>query len=75
MEEETLASKIKKARKEKILTQEELAIKAGVTYTTLSKIESGQVTNPTINTLKKIADALKVSVDDIISIIKKKGDA
>lgn len=66
MEEETLASKIKKARKDKDLTQEELAIKAGVTYTTLSKIESGQVTNPTINTLKKIALVLNFSLDDLL---------
>lgn len=48
------------------LTQEQLAIKAGVPYTTLSKIENGLVKNPTINTLKKIADALEVSVDYLI---------
>jgi transcriptional regulator with XRE-family HTH domain len=62
-----IAKNIKKARKTLDLTQEELAIKAKIPYATLSKIESGQVTNPTVSTLKKIADALELSVDEIIS--------
>lgn len=62
-----IARNIKKARKKLELTQEELAIKAKIPYATLSKIESGQVTNPTVSTLKKIADALGLTIDDILN--------
>ncbi len=48
------------------LTQEELARKADVPYTTLAKIESGMVVNPRMKTLQKIADALKVTIDYLI---------
>ncbi len=58
---------IQKLRKEAKLTQEELAIKSGIPYTTLIKIEGGQVKNPTIRTIKKIADALGVSLDNLVN--------
>ena len=61
-----LSQNIKKLRKQHKLSQEELAKRAGVTYSTLIKIESGTNKNPTIRTLKKIADALKVSLDELI---------
>ena len=61
-----LAQNIKKLRKQHKLSQEELAKKADITYSTLIKIESGANKNPTINTLQKIADALKVSIDGLV---------
>ncbi|HRN70083.1 MAG TPA: helix-turn-helix transcriptional regulator [Candidatus Woesebacteria bacterium] len=67
MDKSPIAKNIKRARKKLGLTQEQLAVKAGIPYATLSKIESGQVTNPTVSTLKKIADALNISVDDILN--------
>jgi len=67
MDKSSIAKNIKRARKKLELTQEQLAVKAGIPYATLSKIESGQVTNPTVSTLKKIADALNISVDDILN--------
>jgi transcriptional regulator with XRE-family HTH domain len=48
------------------LTQDDLARKSGVKYTTLSKIESGVVTKPTIYIMAKIAKALDVVIDDLI---------
>jgi len=61
-----LSENIKKSRKEKGLSQDKLAKLADVTLTTLVKIESGVNDNPTIRTLKKIADALDVSIDEIV---------
>ena len=61
-----MAQNIKKLRKQLKLSQEELAKKAGITYSTLIKIESGVNKNPTIKTLVKIAKALKVNVDVLI---------
>lgn len=63
MRKSSIAKNIKKSRKKLDLTQEKLAIKAEIPYATLSKIESGQVDNPTIKTLSKLAKALDVSLD------------
>ena len=60
-----LAQNIKKLRKQHNLSQEELAKKAGVTYSTLIKLESGVNKNPTINTLQQIAAALEVTLDEL----------
>lgn len=62
-----LASNIKKLRKQFKLSQEELAKKANITYSTLIKIESGANKNPTITTVKKIALALNIGIDNLLS--------
>ena len=61
---------IQKIRNERKLTQEELAIKADISYTSLAKIERGKVENPTIKTIHKLAKALDVSVDEILDKVK-----
>ena len=66
MEKIEIAEKIKEYRTKLNLTQEELAVKAKIPYTTLVKIESGQVKNPTVKTLKKIATALDITVDNLL---------
>ena len=66
MEKNNIADKIKNYRTQLGLTQEELAIKAKIPYTPLIKIESGQVKNPTVRTLKKIATALDITVDNLL---------
>lgn len=65
--ERTIGSIIQMYRKKIGLTQEELALKSGILYTTLIKIEGGQVKNPTIKTVKKIAGALEVKVDELLN--------
>ena len=61
-----IGENIKKIRKKKNISQDRLSKLADITHTTLAKIEAGININPTIKTLKKIADALKVGVDDLI---------
>jgi len=61
-----IAQNIKKLRKQHKFSQEDLAKKADITYSTLIKIESGANENPTIKTLKKIAYVFNVRVDDLI---------
>ena len=63
---QNLANNIKKLRKAKGLSQEKLARLADVANNTLIKMESGENKNPTLNTLKKVAKAFDVSVDDLI---------
>lgn len=62
-----IADNVRKARKKAGLSQDKLAREAGVAYNTVVKIESGENKNPTIETLRSIAKALNVSVDEIIS--------
>ncbi|NQT67771.1 MAG: helix-turn-helix transcriptional regulator [Actinobacteria bacterium] len=61
-----LSDNIKKIRKKKGLSQDKLAKLADVTHTTLVKIESGVNDNPTMKTLKKIAGALEVTLDELV---------
>ena len=57
---------LRKLRGAKGLSQEKLARLADVANNTLIKMESGENENPTLDTLKKVAKALDVSVDDLI---------
>jgi transcriptional regulator with XRE-family HTH domain len=69
---ETIGYKIRKLIKDKEMTQEELARKADIPYSTLIKIISGNVDNPTVRTIQKLAVALDVSVDELLTTIKTK---
>jgi transcriptional regulator with XRE-family HTH domain len=62
----TIAENIKKYRNKMNVSQDRLSKLADITYNTIIKIESGANTNPTIETLAKIAKALGVGVDDLI---------
>ncbi|MBU1102137.1 helix-turn-helix domain-containing protein [Patescibacteria group bacterium] len=62
-----IAENIKKYRKKKGITQDKLSKIADITYNTIIKIESGATCNPRVETLKQIADALGVSIDDLMS--------
>lgn len=55
-----------KLRKQKGWSQEKLAVESGVSYNTIIKIERGGIENPKIETVIKLADALSVSVDELI---------
>ncbi|MBU0620079.1 helix-turn-helix domain-containing protein, partial [Patescibacteria group bacterium] len=57
---------VKRLREAKGLSQEKLARLADVANNTLIKMETGKNKNPTLETLKKVAKALEVSVNDLI---------
>ena len=61
-----MGGNIKKLRAKLSLTQDDLARKSGVKYTTLSKIESGVVTKPTVYIVAKIAKALNTSIEELL---------
>lgn len=62
----SIASNLKKYRKKKGVSQDKLSKLADVTYNTIIKLESGATKNPRIETLRLIAVALGVSVDDLL---------
>ncbi|NQS88937.1 helix-turn-helix transcriptional regulator [Patescibacteria group bacterium] len=61
-----IGENIKKLRARLNVTQDDLAREFGVKYTTLSKIESGVVTKPTVYIIAKIAKVLSVSIEELI---------
>jgi len=63
---QNLAKNVKRLREAKGLSQEKLARLADVANNTLIKIETGENKNPTLETLKKVAKALEVGVDNLI---------
>ena len=62
----SIAKNLRRLRKAKKLSQERLARLADVANNTIIKIEAGKNKNPTLDTLKKIAKTLEVSVDELI---------
>jgi transcriptional regulator with XRE-family HTH domain len=62
-----IARNLKKRRNMLGISQDKLSKLAGVTVHTVTKIEIGATPDPRITTLKKIARALGVGVDDLIS--------
>jgi len=61
-----IGDNIKKLRAKLNLTQDDLARKSDVKYTTPTKIESGVVTKPTVHIMAKIAKSLNASIEDLI---------
>ena len=59
----TISGNIKKYRNKLCISQDVLSKKANLAFHTIAKIEAGSTPNPTIDTVKKIADALGVSLD------------
>ena len=55
---------LRNLREKNNLTLKDLADKSGVGPSTISDIETGTSTNPRMGTLKKLADALDISVND-----------
>jgi len=61
-----LRENLREARRRAALTQGELADKAGVGITTIVRIETGEITEPRVSTLRKLAEALGVEPRDLL---------
>ncbi|MCX6797784.1 MAG: helix-turn-helix transcriptional regulator [Candidatus Falkowbacteria bacterium] len=61
-----LAKNIKKYRQKSGLSQDKLSKLAEVTLHTITKIESRSTLDPRVETVKRIADALGCSIDDLL---------
>jgi transcriptional regulator with XRE-family HTH domain len=61
-----IGDKIKQLRNKKGLTQDALAKKADIPYTTLTKIETNVILKPSIQTVVKIAAGLGISIDELL---------
>jgi len=61
-----IGDNIKKFRKKRGLSQDNLARKAGIPYATLIKIESNVVKKPSVQNVAKISEALEVKIEDLL---------
>jgi transcriptional regulator with XRE-family HTH domain len=61
-----LGTFIQRERTRRLISQEELALKADVTVRTIWALEAGG-TNPHFKTLRKIADALEIPHADLLA--------
>jgi len=60
-----VSKNIRRIRKKKKISQDKLSKKANLALNTIVKIETGEKSNPTVETLEKIAKALDVSVGNL----------
>ncbi len=61
-----LSKNLKKLREQKGLSQDRLAKLADIANNTIIKIEQGENVNPTLDTLKKLAKALDISIEKLV---------
>lgn len=67
-DEKTLGRRLQLARKRAGLTQQELCQKAGLSYSTLAKIERGAIRSPSVFTVVAIAGATDTPMEDLLDI-------
>lgn len=68
MDEKTLGKRLQLARKRAGLTQQELCQKAGLSYSTLAKIERGAIRTPSVFTVAHIAAATNTPLEDLLDL-------
>jgi transcriptional regulator with XRE-family HTH domain len=68
MERDTFGKKLVVIRERRMWTQARLAEEARVSPTTVSGIESGRITRPHFGTLRKLARALGVEPEELVSL-------
>jgi HAD superfamily hydrolase (TIGR01509 family) len=66
MDERGLGKLLQKARQAAGLTQQQLCNRANLSFSTLTKIERGAIKSPSIFTVKSIAIALNLSLDELV---------
>ena len=61
-----IEKRLKELRKKSGWSQQKLAEKAGLSYNVITKIEQGAAKNPNIQTIIKLANAFKISLDELM---------
>lgn len=68
MDERDLGKRLQLARKRSGLTQQELCHKAGLSYSTLAKIERGAIKSPSVFTVASIAAATNTPLEELLDL-------
>jgi transcriptional regulator with XRE-family HTH domain len=72
MKFDELGATVKRLREEAAMTQQQLAVKAGLSMSGLGSIEQGLKPDPRLSTVVALADALGVSLDKLVGKRPKK---
>lgn len=64
--ENWIGTRIRELRKKKGLSQEALAVKAGIPMVSLAKVEQGKIQKPAFQMIWKIAFALSIWLDEFV---------
>jgi len=62
----SIGKNIKKLRQEKGISQDKLSKLSDISLNTVVKLELDQSPNPTLETMKKIAKAFGVTIDELV---------
>lgn len=68
VDEKALGQRLALARRQAGLTQQELCQKAGLSYSTLAKIERGAIKSPSIFTVATIAQTTNVTIESLLNL-------
>lgn len=68
MTEKALGKRLQEARVKAGLTQQDMCHRAGLSYSTLAKIERGAIKAPSIFTIISIAEVLGLSLDELVGV-------
>lgn len=63
---EPIGQRVKRVREEKELSQKEVVIDGGLKQSYLSNLERGNIKEPTLEMLKKVAKGLRVTLDELL---------
>lgn len=69
MDEKSLGRQLQVARQQLGLTQQELCQQAGISYSTLAKIERGAIKAPSVFTIQSLAAVLGTSLDGLMGVV------
>ncbi|MEX2006695.1 MAG: HAD-IA family hydrolase [Candidatus Saccharimonadales bacterium] len=71
VDEKALGKRLQLARRRAGLTQQELCQKAGLSYSTLAKIERGAIRSPSVFTVAAVAAATATPIEDLLDMASK----
>ncbi|EDK34024.1 helix-turn-helix domain-containing protein [Clostridium kluyveri] len=63
-----LSDNLKKIREIKGITKYRLSKKSGISQSYICEIESGKYTNPSIDIVLKLAEALEISISELLGL-------
>ena len=68
--ENWIGTRIREFRKERGISQEALAVKAGIPMVSLAKVEQGKIQKPAFPMIWKISIALGITLDEFVEGLK-----
>lgn len=69
MDEQSLGRHLQSARVAAGLTQQELCQRAGISYSTLAKIERGAIKAPSVFTIQRLCEVLDTTLDQLMGMV------